>query len=216
MRRGVTAAISGSWVTRTMVRPSWLSLRKSCRMASPVCESRLPVGSSAKTMRGLLTSARAMAARCCWPPESWLGRCLARFARSTRFSASRARWRRSLAGDAAVDHRQLDILHHVQLGQQVEELEHEPDLPVADGGKLPRRGVLDHHAVELDRAFGGRIQAAQDVHQRGLAAAGRADDRDELALLDVQGHVVQRADFLLAEAVDLADVAEFDQGHGEA
>ena len=52
MRRGVTAAISGSWVTSTMVRPSWLSLRNRLRMASPVWESRLPVGSSAKTMRG--------------------------------------------------------------------------------------------------------------------------------------------------------------------
>ena len=32
--------------------------------------------------------------------------------------------------------------------------------------------------------------------------------------LDVQRDVVQGADFLLAEAVDLADVAEFDEGHG--
>ena len=183
-------------------------------MASPVCESRLPVGSSAKTMRGLLTRARAMAARCCWPPESWLGRCLARFARSTRLQRLQGALAALLRGDAAVDHRQLHVLHHVQLGQQIEELEHEPDLPVANGGQLPRRGVLDHHPVELDRPFARRIQAAEDVHQGGLAAAGRADDRDELSFLDVQGHVVQRADFLLAEAVDLADVAEFDQGHG--
>jgi putative ABC transport system ATP-binding protein len=39
---------------------------------------------------------RAMAARCCCPPESWLGRCLARLARSTIVSASMARCRRSL------------------------------------------------------------------------------------------------------------------------
>src|SRR6266436_2093381 len=70
MRRGVTAAISGSCVTRTIVRPSWLSLRKSRRMASPVCESRFPVGSSAKMIRGSFTNARAMAALCCCPPES--------------------------------------------------------------------------------------------------------------------------------------------------
>ncbi len=37
------------------------------------CESRLPVGSSARMRRGRLTSARAIATRCCWPPESWLG-----------------------------------------------------------------------------------------------------------------------------------------------
>ena len=33
-------------------------------------ESRLPVGSSARISAGLVTSARATATRCCWPPES--------------------------------------------------------------------------------------------------------------------------------------------------
>ena len=37
-------------------------------------ESRLPVGSSAKTTAGSVTSARAIATRCCWPPESSAGR----------------------------------------------------------------------------------------------------------------------------------------------
>ena len=40
----------------------------------PVRESSAPVGSSAKMMSGRGTSARATATRCCWPPESWLGR----------------------------------------------------------------------------------------------------------------------------------------------
>ena len=35
--------------------------------------SRFPVGSSASRIDGLLMSARAIATRCCWPPESWLG-----------------------------------------------------------------------------------------------------------------------------------------------
>ena len=39
----------------------------------PVRESSAPVGSSAKTISGRGTSARATATRCCWPPESWLG-----------------------------------------------------------------------------------------------------------------------------------------------
>jgi hypothetical protein len=32
--------------------------------------SSAPVGSSARISTGLLTSARAIATRCCWPPES--------------------------------------------------------------------------------------------------------------------------------------------------
>ena len=39
-----------------------------------VCESRLPVGSSASRIDGFVTSARAIATRCRWPPESWFGR----------------------------------------------------------------------------------------------------------------------------------------------
>ena len=35
--------------------------------------SRFPVGSSASKMAGRFTSARAIATRCCWPPESCEG-----------------------------------------------------------------------------------------------------------------------------------------------
>ena len=40
---------------------------------SPVWVSRFPVGSSARMMSGSFASERAMATRCCCPPESWLG-----------------------------------------------------------------------------------------------------------------------------------------------
>ena len=46
-------------------------------------ESRLPVGSSANTTAGRVTSARAIATRCCWPPESSEGRCVRRSVRPT-------------------------------------------------------------------------------------------------------------------------------------
>ena len=74
---------------------------------------------------------------------------------------------------------------------------------------------MDHHPVKLDGPFAGRVQAAQNVHQRGFPAAGRSDNRNELAFLDVQRHVIQRADFLVAETINLADVSQFDQGHGD-
>ena len=64
------------------------------------------------------------------------------------------------------------------------------------------------------RAVRGRVEAAEDVHQRGFAAARGPDDGDEFARVDVERDVVQRADFLAAEVVNLADVAEFDEGHG--
>src|SRR5438445_10062006 len=54
-----------------------------------------------------------------------------------------------LAGrQAAVNHRQLDVLQDVELGQEIEELKDEADLPVADAGQFARRRVVNHCAVQ--------------------------------------------------------------------
>ena len=47
-------------------------------MACPVAWSRLPVGSSASTIAGCPTRARAIATRCRSPPDSWVGRACSR------------------------------------------------------------------------------------------------------------------------------------------
>ena len=58
--------------TRTVVPSSFIfsSRSISSRLRTG---SRLPVGSSAIIMRGLFTRARAMATRCCSPPDSSSG-----------------------------------------------------------------------------------------------------------------------------------------------
>src|ERR1035438_4715657 len=65
-------AISCSWVTRMMVLPCWWRRSKRPMISLPVAVSRLPVGSSARRMEGLLTRARATATRWRWPPESYV------------------------------------------------------------------------------------------------------------------------------------------------
>jgi hypothetical protein len=62
--------------------------RSSRSTSREVPVSSAPVGSSANSTRGPVTSARAIATRCCWPPDSSLGRCLARSARPTADSAA--------------------------------------------------------------------------------------------------------------------------------
>ena len=57
--------------------------------------SSAPVGSSARRMSGSLMRARAMATRCIWPPDIWLGFLFSWSPRPTRSSASFARRRRS-------------------------------------------------------------------------------------------------------------------------
>ena len=98
--------------------------------------------------------------------------------------------------DAGNPHRHLDVLHGLELGQQVMELEDEPDVPVA---KLHERGVVHlrqrlsrHH----DRARAGTIEAAQQVQQRALADARRADDGHHLPRLHVEIEIAQHVNAL--------------------
>ena len=95
---------------------------------------------------------------------------------------------------------EIEIVHGpgVPLGARLRAGEHlvdrEPDV-VVDGEPRQQRMVLEHDravgaglvdlAVLQQHAAGRRRhQAGDDVEQRGLAAAGMADDRDVLALLD--------------------------------
>ena len=47
--------------------------------------------------------------------------------------------------------------------------------------KRERIGVGERHAVERDRAGDGIVEAQDEMEDRALAGAGRADDRDLLA-----------------------------------
>src|SRR5690606_24243847 len=64
-------ASMASWVTSTSVMPRSDALAKSrSTICRPVAWSRLPVGSSATRIAGSGASARAIATRCCSPPDS--------------------------------------------------------------------------------------------------------------------------------------------------
>src|SRR5690606_13939495 len=65
------AASDGSCVTSTSVVPRSAAVEnKRSAICRPVAWSRFPVGSSAMMMAGCGASARAIATRCCSPPES--------------------------------------------------------------------------------------------------------------------------------------------------
>jgi hypothetical protein len=73
-RRPHLPASDGSCVTSTKVMPRSVCLPNSrSEICSPVLLSRLPVGSSAIRIFGSGASARAMATRCCSPPDNWPG-----------------------------------------------------------------------------------------------------------------------------------------------
>ena len=78
IRSAMKRAAARSWVTNTTAMPSSrrsLPIRLSTVAASET-SSEL-VGSSQRSTGGGTTIARAIATRCCWPPDSWCGRCSA-------------------------------------------------------------------------------------------------------------------------------------------
>jgi hypothetical protein len=64
-------------------------------------------------------------------------------------------------------------------------LEHHRDIPV------PRPQAGDVPPADVDGAAIGLLDAGDDSHQGGLAAAGRADQRHEFTCRDVQRDAAQ-------------------------
>ena len=162
-------------VTKSTVRRSvchrWSN--SSCITARS-CASSAANGSSMSRISGSTISARAIATRWRIPPESLSG-----YASARSCKPMRARYVRSeVVAGALGDARDVQPEPHV--------LEH----------RLPRvdRVVLEHHrggrvvGATVDRDVTGRRaqQPGDDPQERRLAAPRRADDRDELALGDVE------------------------------
>ena len=165
--RCARAATSGSCVMRTTVRPSPLRRSKMSRTSAVERESRLPVGSSARISDGFVTIARAIATRCCWPPESSDGTWSSAVARGRPRRARRSRGaRRSARPTPGVGQRQLDVRQRARARHEVEALEDEADLAVAQVGELVLVDVAHVDAVEQVAPGGRRVEAAEDVHQR--------------------------------------------------
>ena len=87
-RRCIWSTMPASCVAMTTVVPLALIRSRSVMIPALVTGSRLPVGSSARRICGLFTIARAMATRCCSPPESSCGIRLPLPSRPTSLSVS--------------------------------------------------------------------------------------------------------------------------------
>ena len=203
MRSATVIASSWSWVTMTKVSPSfcWRSISSNW-VSSRSFLSSAPSGSSSSSTFGFLASERASATRWRWPPESWCGLRLAKGVSLTSVSISSTR-----ALDLGLRHAVLlqaegDVVLDRHVREERVGLEHHVDRPPVGrhaGEVLP---------VEQDLARGRLLEAGEHAHQRGLAAAGRAEQGEELALVDDEREIVDGDE--IAEA--LGDVAELDEG----
>src|SRR5439155_9540962 len=120
--------------------------------------------------------------------------------------------RHALLGDVArfSDHlqRKGDVVEHGLVREQFEVLEHGPQVP-SEVRDLPRRELPDVLTGHVDVTGRGFVLLEEQPDQRRLAGARRTYYEHELALGDLQGHVVQRGHRLL---VDLGDAIEADHG----
>src|SRR5829696_5924088 len=87
-----------SWVTTTIVMPSRASPIMTSRTSLIISGSSAEVGSSNSMTFGSIARARAMATRCCCPPDSWAGYLSACALTPTRSRSSRARFSASAFG----------------------------------------------------------------------------------------------------------------------
>ena len=157
----------------------------------PNVESRLPVGSSAKTIRGRLTSARATATRCCWPPRELVGLVLEPVARA-RPSRSPSRTTPGRACGRAIASGSTMFSSAVSVGTRLKDWKTNPI-----SSRRSRVSALSLSAELLvadeHRPGVGGVERGAAVHQRRLARPARPHDRGELPGGQVEAHVVERA-----------------------
>ncbi len=127
--RSPYAAANALCVTMTIVTRSarFRSARRSST-SRPLCESRLPVGSSASRSRGRVAMARAMATRCCSPPDSSAGYRRSRPDTPVRSSASSTRVRTSPRRTPANSSGQATLLATVSDGTRLKAWNTKPTL----------------------------------------------------------------------------------------
>ena len=135
-----------------------------------------------------------MAVRCCSPPDSWFGRCRRRWPSPTRSIADLGQPPPIGQPAAPVEQAVGDVVEHAEAVEQEELLEDEAEAPGPQARQLlvgHGRGVLSGDA---DHAARGSLEGAHHVEQGALARPGRADDGDQLALVDPQVDAGQRHD----------------------
>ena len=139
-----------------------------------------------------MTSARAIATRCFWPPDV--------FERSDNARRPLTR------GYARHLQRKRDVAFDGHVREERVVLEYR-----AHGTRF-RRLASEVLPVEQDATTIGQIEPGNHSQQRRLAAAGRPEQREELARLDGERHVVDGGE--IAEAP--CHVFDFEQRHASA
>src|SRR5262245_37652999 len=110
----------------------------------------------------------------------------------------------------AISQRQFDVFINRKLINQVETLEDEPNLTIANAPPSAKPQVFDSLSVQLVLAAGWRIQQAYDREQCGLPASRRPGDGHILAFGNTQMHSRQRMSLDLVGVKNLGQFFNLD------
>ena len=188
-----------SWLTMISDAPAASSSANSrSRKACWRSRSRAEVGSSATISSGRPIRARAAATRCCWPtlrleaetPSSSAASRPRLVEQSQSFGLCRLAASGSLPAFCCEAQRQQHVVEDRAVGQQIEHLKN--DAHVLGAKLVPRRvrQLRDIRAQDVEASRLRRDDAGEQAQERGLAAAGRADQQHALARFE--GEVVDR------------------------
>ncbi len=117
-----------------------------------------------------------------------------------------------LRRQAPVAQRHVHVVEHVEIGNQIEALEDEPDLLIADARHLAVRKPADVLVVEVILPLLEAVEETRDVEERGLARARRTGDGDELPFFHFQREIAQRPGLHQSRAIDLGNVFHLQHG----
>ena len=105
-----------------------------------------------------------------------------------------------------VEQRQFDVLEHVEFVDEVKTLEDEANNSLAEVCALVLLQVAHVAAIQQVGAFGGIVEQAEDIQQRGFATTRRPHDGDKLAFLHLEVHIAERPGLDFFRTEHLLDV----------
>ena len=116
------------------------------------------------------------------------------------------------AREAAIKQRELDVLDGAGAGEQIEALKDEAESVATQERTLHGVEIFDGNAVVVVMAGGGRIEAAEEVHEGGLAGAAGAHDGHEFTAPDGQIDATQGLERGVTVAVGFGEAVQLNQG----
>jgi hypothetical protein len=148
-----------------------------------VCESRLPVGSSASKSSGEFIKARAIATRCCSPPDNSKGLCSNRSPNPTRPKKTRARASTVEAVSRRAGWEGTRSPAHPAPAAGIS-LKDKSNPPVPKRVQIQPSGQIA--APKTDPPLVWRVQSTQQVEERALPGAGSPAQGDKFTARHLQ------------------------------